>query len=211
MAPMSPTNRQARWPGSYATAWCFELIVYGQRDEIDLRRGADGRDREELIKVLLRRDRLCDLKKGLEAFREILTGRDALLFIPRQYDPSTGNGSRGVTRSATMPMQRVTRQSVWCPSQKGGVRCLHWHNATSFWHPHKFDRQIRFPDEPSQNGWSWAPAQHQVVPLPTSARRFFRCHAWLSHVQTSLLIAYLTPRPVRGAMTFSPVRAPSQV
>ncbi|MEK9140489.1 MAG: hypothetical protein AAB308_05500, partial [Nitrospirota bacterium] len=36
--------------------------------------------------------------------------------------------------------------------------------------------------------------------------RFFRCHAWLSHVQTSLLIAYLTPATrVRGAMTFSPV------
>jgi hypothetical protein len=54
-------------------------IVYGQRDEINLHnpRKPLGEIAKELIKVPLRSDRLCDLKKSLVAFREILTGRDA--------------------------------------------------------------------------------------------------------------------------------------
>jgi hypothetical protein len=55
-------------------------IVYGQRDVIDLHdpRKSMGKIAKQLIEVPLCRDCLCDLKKGLVAFREILTWRDAL-------------------------------------------------------------------------------------------------------------------------------------
>ncbi len=54
-------------------------IIHGERDKIDLHnpRESMGEIAKELIKIPLRRNRLCDLKKGLVALREILTGRNA--------------------------------------------------------------------------------------------------------------------------------------